>query len=119
MEHNLVVTFEIRDLVREGALITAAIEELGQATRVFSTTWYVRSELSAQDAASLVWNVMNPVDGLLVLDLSSDLAAMFNIDNRVSDFMANHWRWGERSPQVKCEIDPAMRDTRDTVEARY
>jgi hypothetical protein len=100
MNHNLVVTFEIRDQVREGALVTAAIEELGRATRLFSTTWYVRSELTAQNAASLVWNVMNPVDGLLVLDLSSDHAAMFNIDNRASEFMTKNWRVGEGVPPM-------------------
>ena len=69
-----------------------AIEELGnQAVRISFSNWYVRTTLSAGDAATRVWDVMQAADLLLVVNASSNEAAMFNVDTRASHFVAERW----------------------------
>lgn len=91
MTRNLFVTFDLHDACRQAPLILGAIEELGQATRLFSSTWYVRSNLTAAEAARRVWDVMDRSDALLVLDTSTDEVAMFNLNDRGVRFMSRCW----------------------------
>jgi hypothetical protein len=91
MSRNLFVTFDLRDSLRQAPLILSAIEELGQATRLFSSTWYVRSNLAAAEAARRVWDVMDRADSLVVIDTSSDEVAMFNLNDRCERFMSHCW----------------------------
>ena len=91
MDHNLMVSFETGDPLREGALIVGAIEELGAATRVFGSTWYVCSSLPAPEAARRLWAVMDTCDVLMVVDVSHNVSAMFNVDDRSVQFMTRHW----------------------------
>lgn len=92
---NLIVAFELRDWVRQGSLVVAAIEELGVAVRIFGTAWYVRSELSAEEAARRVVDLMHPSDGLLVIDTTTDTAVLFNVDEQSVEQMS---RWWHSSP---------------------
>lgn len=91
MVNNLFVSFELSDLTREGSLVLSAIEELGQAVRISYSSWYVRSTLAAGDAAARVWDVMRDEDCLLIVDASNNEAAMFNLDERASRFIAERW----------------------------
>jgi hypothetical protein len=91
MANNLMVSFEIGDWRRQGPLIVAAIEELGPAARVFGTTWYVCTQASAPEAATCIRDVLGPADGLLVVDVSGNVAATFNVDERSVEFMSRHW----------------------------
>src|SRR5688572_20637277 len=91
MTHNLMVSFEIRDWVRQGSLIVAAIEELGQTARVFGSTWFVSSPFTAAEAASRVRDIMSTEDGLMVADLADNIAVTLNVDERTHEFMTRHW----------------------------
>jgi hypothetical protein len=104
MTHNLVVSFEIRDWVRQGPLIVGAIEELGAAVRIFGTTWYVHSDLGAEEAAQRVSDIMNAADGLAILDVSENAIATFNVDDRSVRFMCQHWR--DSAPQTPWHVSP-------------
>jgi hypothetical protein len=97
MSNNLFVTFDVHDASREASLILSAIEELGQAVRVFSNVWYVRSNLPAAEAARRVWDVMQPVDSLLVIDASGEEAATFNLDD-CQQRMLDRWHLVLRLP---------------------
>jgi hypothetical protein len=94
--HNLMVSFEIRDWQHQGALIVAAIEELGPVTRIFASTWYVCSSLGADEAAERVRDLLRTGDGLLVADLGMNTAAMLNVDERAIDLMQRHWQRDEQ-----------------------
>ena len=94
MAYNLVISFEIRNSLRQGALIAGAIEELGSAAKILGTTWYVRSELTASEAARRVGDVMDPADSLLVLNVSDNDAAMLNVEERCVRFMERSWHQG-------------------------
>jgi hypothetical protein len=91
MVNNLFVSFELHDSCRGGSLVLSAIEELGQAVRISYSCWYVRSTLSACEAATRVCDVMNDSDQLLIVDASRNEAAMFNLDARASRFIAERW----------------------------
>ena len=104
MSRNLFVTFDLHDSLRQAPLILSAIEELGQATRLFSSTWYVRSDLAAAEAARRVWDVMDRADSLVVIDTSTDEVAMFNLSDRCVKFMAHCWH---QSLDVKPSNDGA------------
>jgi hypothetical protein len=91
MSSNLFVSFDIRDISREPGLVLAAIEELGQAVRIFGTFWFVRTNLTAAEAAKRVWEIMQTADQLMVIDASRQEVAAFNIEPRCVDSMARRW----------------------------
>jgi hypothetical protein len=85
------VSFEIRDWQHQGALIVAAIEELGPVTRIFGSTWYVSSRLGPDEAALLVSDLIGDEDGLMIADLGGNTAVMLNVDDRSIELMRRHW----------------------------
>jgi hypothetical protein len=91
MSNNLFVSFEMGSTSRTACVICAAIEELGQATRLFSSLWYVRSNLTAAEAARLVWDVMQVPDRLLVIDASGHEVASFNVEPHCMERMSRRW----------------------------
>src|SRR6185369_7170818 len=91
MSYNLFVAFDTRDPIRETPLILAAIEELGQAVRLFSTFWYVRSPFTAAEAARRVWDLMRPEDVLIVVNASLSEAAAFNVTDGAFEWMQKRW----------------------------
>jgi hypothetical protein len=91
VSYNLFVAFDTRDPVREASLVLAAIEELGEAVRLFSTFWYVRSRLTAADAARQLWDIMQPQDTLIVVNASVGEAAAFNVDDTSIEWMQKRW----------------------------
>lgn len=95
--HNLMVSFEIRDWLHQGALIVAAIKELGPVTRIFGSTWYVCSQFGADEAALLVRDLLGSDDSLMIADVGNNTAVMVNVDDRSIDLMQRHWH---REPTV-------------------
>jgi hypothetical protein len=91
MANNLMVSFEIGDWRRQGPLIVAAIEELGPCARVFGTTWYVCAQMDAPEAAACIRDVLGTADGLLVVDVTGNVAATYNVDERSVEFISAHW----------------------------
>jgi hypothetical protein len=109
MTRNLFVSFDLHDSCRQAPLILGAIEELGQASRLFSATWYVRSNLTAAEAARRVWDVMDRADSLLVIDASSNEVAMFNLNDRCVRFMSRGWHLAidEAQPLIAAPLPDA------------
>jgi hypothetical protein len=93
MLRNLMVSFEIRDWLRQGALVVGAIEELGIATRIFGNTWHVRSALSAEEAATRVRDVLDATDGLCVIDASAEMTALINVEEHAVDRLRQLWHY--------------------------
>jgi hypothetical protein len=100
MSNNLFVAFDVHDTSREASLILSAIEELGQAVRIFSNVWYVRSNLPAAEAARRVWDIMQPADSLLVIDASGEEAATFNLDDGQQRMLAR-WHLDLQPPELR------------------
>lgn len=98
MAHNLVVTFDLRDALTRGAGVANAIATLGDAARILGSTWYVRSNLPATDAARRIWDAMDPADALCVFDASANEAAMYNVDDNAVQFMTCNWHRALEGP---------------------
>ena len=108
MAKNLFVCFDIHDASREASLILSAIEELGEAVRIFSNVWYVRAQLEAEEAARRVWDVMQPEDRLLVIDASREQAATFNLVDSSLRSMLSRWHRDLETPRANCSAEPGI-----------
>jgi hypothetical protein len=64
---------------------------MGQAVRLFSTFWYVRSRLTAAEAARQLWEIMEPDDTLMVVNATMEEAAAFNVDDMSIEWMQKRW----------------------------
>jgi hypothetical protein len=106
MNNNLLICFEIRDWLRQGPLIAAAIEELGRARRLLGTTWYVQTALSASEAALRVQQIMESADALVVADLTHNHIASLNIEESAFNGMAQDW--SRPPPPVEELFDKAV-----------
>ena len=114
MSYNLFVAFDARDPVREASLVLAAIEDLGEAVRLFGTFWYVRSRFSATEAARQLREIMEPQDALIVVNASVGEAAALNVADQSIEWMQKRWhlRLDERRLIRTAErVEPAQLGT--------
>ncbi len=108
MGNNLFVSFDIHDCYRQSPLIVSAIEELGEATRLFSSSWYVRSNLTAAEAARRLWDVMDSADTLLIVDATREEAAMFNVQEHAIQFISRCWRSEREKAHPLRSVEPVQ-----------
>lgn len=103
MSNNLFVSFQLSDSRRSSALILAAVEELGHSMSLCRSLWYVRSNLSASEAAVRVREVLHQGDRLIVVDATHNEIAMLNIEERASAIVDVQWhrQIGAPSPRRK------------------
>lgn len=98
MTRNLFVSFYAHDPSREAPLILGAIEELGEAVRVYRYLWYVRSELTAAEAARRVWDLMAPTDSLIVIDATASEVGAYNVEEKSLGWIEKLWHHEPRRP---------------------
>jgi hypothetical protein len=91
MSRNLFVSFYVHDASRGAPLILGAIEELGEAVRVYGYLWYVRSELTAAEAARRVWDLMDPSDSLVVIDATASEVGAYNVNEKSLGWIERLW----------------------------
>lgn len=91
MSNNLFVSFQLADSQRSSALTLAAVEDLGPSVPVFRTLWYVRSNLSAAEAAARLRVVLDERDRLVVIDASRNEIAMLNVEERACAILDVQW----------------------------
>ena len=98
MTRNLFVSFYTQDLSRGTSLILGGIEELGEAVRVYRYLWYVRSELTAAEAARRVWDLMDTADSLIVIDATGSEVGAYNVDEKSLGWIEKLWHHEPRQP---------------------
>jgi hypothetical protein len=91
MGNNLFIALDVGHGYRQGSLVLAGIEELGEAVRISYATWYVRSALSATEAATRLRDVMGDSDLLVVVNCSCNEVAMLDVGERASSFIEKRW----------------------------
>jgi hypothetical protein len=111
MSNNLFVSFQLSDSQRSSALTLAAVEELGSSVPVFRTLWYVRSNLSAAEAAARLRAVMDERDRLVVIDTSKNEIAMLNVDDRACAVIDVQWHRELAIPESRREAAVRYRNT--------
>ena len=73
------------------ARVITAIKSLGSWAKVQYSLWYVSSAYTANQAAEIVRRAQDANDSLIVIDATNNDASWFNIDQKVGEFMQQHW----------------------------
>lgn len=92
MANNLFVSY---DLHTPGQNYEAVIEEIknhGSWAKIHYSLFYLSSSESAEQVAKAVWLKMDFNDRLIVVDASNNDAYWFKLEDKVSDFLQNHWK---------------------------
>jgi uncharacterized protein YecE (DUF72 family) len=109
MSNNLFVSFQLADSQRSSALTLAAIEELGHSLPVFRSLWYVRSNLSAAEAAARLRDIVDEHDRLVVIDASNNEIALLNVEGRDCAILDVQWHREMAIPSSQPEAALAFR----------
>lgn len=92
MANNLFISYDMADPDQTFDKVVSAIEKLGDWVQVQPTLWFVKSDYTAEQAASLLWPAFNPPDdSLIVIDASANSANWQNIAPEVADFFSQSW----------------------------
>lgn len=91
MSNNLFISYDLNSPGQNYNVVADAIKSLGNWAKVQKSFWYVNSNLTAQQAVSKVWAVMDRNDSLIVCDMTNRVASWQNIDPTVAKHMLDHW----------------------------
>ncbi len=92
MANNLFVSYDLSDPDKSFDKIAAEIQKLGDWAQVQPTLWFVKSQFTSEQAASLLWPALNQSDdSLIVIDASNNTANWQNIAQDVAEFFAQTW----------------------------
>ena len=94
MANNLFITYDLKEngaTKRDYTPVFTAIAALGQSKHLELSQFYVKSTLSASDAAAKVWAVMKQGDKLLVVDSTTNNAAWYGLTEATGQFMKDRW----------------------------
>ena len=91
MANNLFISYDLHSPGQDYEKIADAIKRLGSWAKVQYSLWYVKSQLSASDAAEKVWSAMDKNDSLIVIDATNNNASWYNLSQEVSNFLKEHW----------------------------
>jgi len=89
--NNLHVSYDLNRPGQNYEAVIKAIKSLGAAVPVHKSFWFVKSSLSAEQAAQRVWASMDASDTVYVVDASSNQAAWYNINPTVAKFIRDYW----------------------------
>jgi len=94
MTNSLFVAYHLDRPESDDAAIGAAIGALGQSTRIYSGHWFLKSHLSAPEAAARIWSAMRPQDSVLVVDATNGEAGWKNLEPAVAELLRETWPTG-------------------------
>lgn len=91
MANNLFISYDLMQPGQGYEAVTEEIKKLGNWAKVNYSLWYVNSNLSASDAATKVWAVMDNNDKLIVVDATNNTAAWNNLSDEVANYIKDQW----------------------------
>lgn len=91
MVRNLLVAYDLYNATDSKTRVEATIQALGDVVRMQPGLWYVRAPLTASEAVSKVWMVMDANDALVVVDASANEAAWRNIGSKTAMHVKELW----------------------------
>jgi len=89
--NNLFISYDLNDPGQNYAKVIDTIKALGSWAKVQKSFWYVKSTLSAQEAVTKVWAVMDKNDSLIVVDASNRNASWQGLDPVVAKHIIDNW----------------------------
>ena len=92
MANNLFISYDLSDPDTNFEKVSAEIQKLGDWAQVQPTLWFVKSQFTSEQVASLLWPSLNQQnDSLTVIDTSNNTANWQNIAQDVAEFFAQNW----------------------------
>jgi hypothetical protein len=91
MANNLFVSYDLHAPDKNYNAVIAAIKNLGDWAKVHYSLWYVKSNLSAEEACTRVWASMDANDRLIVINTTGNAAAWRNLPSDVAQFIRDNW----------------------------
>jgi len=91
MPGHLFVSFDLYHPGRGTMAIEAVIRQLGPATRVHMSLWYVRTTLSVGEACAVIAHGLGQRDRLVVIDVARNTAAWRNLTPALSALLQETW----------------------------
>lgn len=91
MSNNLFISYDLNSPGQNYNVVANAIKALGDWAKVQKSFWYVKSNLTAEQAVSKIWTVMDRNDSLIAIDATNRNAAWQGIDPSVAKHMKDNW----------------------------
>lgn len=91
MANNLFISYDLYSPGQDYSRVIEAIQSLGTWAKVHKSLWYVKSNLSAEQAATKVWAVMDKNDTLIVMNSTVNDAYWYNLQPEVQKLIQQNW----------------------------
>jgi hypothetical protein len=91
MANNLHISYDLHEPGKNYNEVIAAVKGLGAWAKIHYSFWYVRSNLTAEQARDIVVRAMDANDSVYVVDSTNNNAAWKNISPEASEFIRGRW----------------------------
>ena len=91
MSNNLIVSYDLYNPGQDYAKVIDAIKSLGSWAKIHKSVWYVNSKLTASQAVTKVWAVMDRNDSLFVADAINNSASWQNLSDQFANHIKDQW----------------------------
>lgn len=91
MANNLHISYDLNRPGQNYDKVIEKIKTLGSWARIHQSFWYVKSTLTARQAADAVWSVMDSTDTVYVVDATNNVAAWQNLSDEVANHIRDNW----------------------------
>jgi hypothetical protein len=91
MANNLHISYDLHEPGKNYGEVIAAVKRLGAWAKIHYSFWYVRSNLTAEQARDILVRAMDSNDSVYVVDTTNNNAAWHNISPEASQFIRERW----------------------------
>jgi hypothetical protein len=91
MSSNFLISYDLHKPGQNYDAINKKIISLGGWAKIHQTYWYVKSSLSIEKIAEIVFSAMDKNDTLCVTDASSNEMIWHNLNPDVSTYIQKNW----------------------------
>src|SRR3569832_2105566 len=91
MANNVYISYDLYQYKENYEQVRSIIEGLGSWSRIHLSLWFIKPDLSAKDIAAKVWEAMEDIDMLIVVDASYITAYWYCLTDVASNFLAVEW----------------------------
>jgi len=90
MANNLFVSYDLHEPGKNYGAVTAAIQSIsGRWAKIHYSLWYVKTDLTAEQAAQRIRLAMDQNDSLIVIEARN--AYWYHLSDEVSKYVQNNW----------------------------
>lgn len=91
MSNNLIITYDLIRFVQNYKGVEKKIMELGKWAKFQRTTWYVKSNLTAEQACKHIMKAVDGNDKIFVVNATDNSFCSYGMDPKISKPMIAAW----------------------------